>query len=126
MPLPVDNTQRAREAFADALDREGARGQLSVHVRTGIDNSHGGSAAVYAINKLLQEEWDLRPGRQWRHVKTGHTYEIVAVGIWEPDLQPSVVYRSLIGEIWIRPRSVFLQQVYDDTSSSFKRRFEPL
>lgn len=62
MPLPVDNTQRAREAFADALDREGARGQLSVHVRTGIDNSHGGSAAVYAINKLLQEEWDLRPG----------------------------------------------------------------
>lgn len=43
----------------------------------------------------------------WIHKKTGHRYEIVTFGLIEATLEPSVVYRSDKGQVWIRPVTEF-------------------
>ena len=45
---------------------------------------------------------------RWLHVKSGGTYEVVAVGRIEADLSPVVIYRSdKDGTVWVRPIDEF-------------------
>lgn len=46
-------------------------------------------------------------GGWWIHRKTGHRYEIVTFALIEATLEPSVVYRSEKGQVWIRPAHEF-------------------
>ena len=46
-------------------------------------------------------------GGWWIHKKTGHRYEIVTFALIEATLEPSVVYRSEKGQVWIRPAEQF-------------------
>lgn len=46
-------------------------------------------------------------GGWWIHKKTGHRYEIMTFALIEATLEPSVVYRSQQGQVWIRPAHEF-------------------
>lgn len=46
-------------------------------------------------------------GGWWIHKKTGHRYEIMTFALIEATLEPSVVYRSEKGQVWIRPAHEF-------------------
>lgn len=54
----------------------------------------------------------------WRHVKTGHIYDIVTFALIEKDLTPVVVYRSRVwkNQVWIRP----LDEFFDGRFETFK------
>lgn len=43
----------------------------------------------------------------WEHMKTKEVYTILAFGNIEKTLEPSVVYQSSKGQVWIRPASEF-------------------
>jgi hypothetical protein len=55
-----------------------------------------------------------KPGR-YRHYK-GQYYEVIETALHSETLQAFVVYRALYGEgnLWIRPRSMFLGRVEVD------------
>lgn len=49
----------------------------------------------------------------WKHVKTGHFYEIVSLGVIEKDGTPAVIYRRVFSDptgpiLWIRPLDEFM------------------
>lgn len=48
----------------------------------------------------------------YKHFK-GNEYEVIDVGTHSETLEPFVVYRALYGEhkLWIRPVSMFLEEV---------------
>jgi hypothetical protein len=62
-------------------------------------------------NELIQ------PGR-YRHFKGGE-YEVIGMARHSETLEPFVVYRALYGEgeLWIRPASMFREQVTRDGKS---------
>lgn len=57
---------------------------------------------------------DLKPGK-YRHFK-GKEYELLCLATHSETLEPMVVYRALYGEggIWIRPASMWTEQVDRD------------
>lgn len=57
------------------------------------------------------EESPVKVGQIWRHVKTDHTYSILALGLDEPTLSPIVIYTGDDGVVWSRLLSVFLENV---------------
>lgn len=48
------NTRRIREIFAEELDRN-SESRLAEMVRMGSDNSHGGTAAIAAMQRVKDE-----------------------------------------------------------------------
>lgn len=46
-------------------------------------------------------------GGWWIHKKTSNRYEIITFALIEATLEPSVVYRSEKGQVWIRPAEEF-------------------
>lgn len=47
-------------------------------------------------------------GELWKHYKGG-LYRIVAVGKYEPTMEPVAIYKALKdGEIWVRPMPQFM------------------
>ena len=46
-------------------------------------------------------------GGWWIHKKTSKRYEIITFALIEATLEPSVVYRSEKGQVWIRPAEQF-------------------
>lgn len=46
-------------------------------------------------------------GGWWIHKKTSNRYEIITFALIEATLEPSVVYRSEKGQVWIRPAHEF-------------------
>ncbi len=57
---------------------------------------------------------EIRPGR-YRHFK-GNEYEVLGVAKHSETLEPMVVYRALYGEggLWVRPLSMWTEQVERD------------
>lgn len=63
------------------------------------------------------------PGQKWRHYQTDAVYVVVAVGLFEPDLEPLVHYRiaGVPGNdytfpvLWTRHLDVFCGQVAEDS-----------
>lgn len=53
----------------------------------------------------------------WIHKKTGHRYEIVTFALIEATLEPSVVYRSEKGQVWIRPAHEFFDGRFQQENS---------
>lgn len=56
---------------------------------------------------------DLNAGRNWTHLKTGNTYEVITVSnlnSTKPDFVPTVVYRDNEGAIWSRPVCEFVEK----------------
>jgi hypothetical protein len=51
----------------------------------------------------------IRPA-QYRHLKSGDVYEVVACCLREADLEPCVVYRDQHGVSWVRPLAEFQQR----------------
>ena len=55
------------------------------------------------------------PGQRYRHHATDYVYVITAIGIYEPDLEPQVIYRVSVDDIlWIRPLDMFFGFVQKD------------
>ena len=54
---------------------------------------------------------EIKPGR-YRHFK-GNEYELIGIAKHSETLEPMVVYRALYGEggLWVRPASMWLEQV---------------
>lgn len=46
----------------------------------------------------------------WRHLKTGHIYDLKTIGLLEKDLTPVIVYQSRVwpNQVWVRPATEFL------------------
>ena len=67
---------------------------------------------------------ELKPGK-YRHFK-GKEYELLYVAKHSETLEPMVVYRALYGEggVWVRPASMWNEQVTRDGYSG--PRFIPL
>jgi hypothetical protein len=51
----------------------------------------------------------LRRPAEYRHLKSGDVYEVVAC-LREADLEPCVVYRDQHGVSWVRPLTEFQQR----------------
>lgn len=47
-------------------------------------------------------------GSKWLHLKSKHTYEVVAIGYLESSLTTIVVYKGVEGLVWVRPITEFL------------------
>lgn len=47
-------------------------------------------------------------GSKWLHLKSKHTYEVIAVGYLESSLTTIVVYKGSEGLVWVRPITEFL------------------
>lgn len=47
-------------------------------------------------------------GSKWIHLKSKHTYEVVAIGYLESSLTTIVVYKGSEGLVWVRPITEFL------------------
>jgi hypothetical protein len=50
------------------------------------------------------------PGQKYRHCETGTVYLVIAVGLYEPDLEPLIHYRDAADEygiVWTRQLHVF-------------------
>ena len=65
------------------------------------------------------------PGQRYRHYKTGGIYLVVAVGLFEADLEPLVHYRLADDEyaiVWTRYLGVFGGQALQD--GALVRRYE--
>lgn len=55
-------------------------------------------------------ERDVLPGQRYQHYKTGDIYVVVAVGLFEADLEPLVHYRLAADEyglVWTRHLDIF-------------------
>ena len=65
---------------------------------------------------------EIKPGR-YRHYK-GQEYEVIGIARYSETLEDLVVYRALYGEgeIWVRPKEMFLDTVEVDGKKV--RRFE--
>jgi len=65
---------------------------------------------------------EIKPGR-YRHYK-GQEYEVIGIARHSETLEDLVVYRALYGEgeIWVRPREMFLDTV--EREGKKVRRFE--
>ncbi|KKW48003.1 MAG: hypothetical protein UY99_C0018G0019 [Parcubacteria group bacterium GW2011_GWA1_59_11] len=65
---------------------------------------------------------EIKPGR-YRHYK-GQEYEVIGIARHSETLEDLVVYRALYGEgeIWVRPKEMFLDTVEVDGKKV--RRFE--
>lgn len=50
---------------------------------------------------------------KFRHYKGG-MYELVCVATLESDLSPMIVYKAANGTLWVRPESVFFEQIVVD------------
>ena len=64
------------------------------------------------------------PGSQppfgyWEHQKTKEVYMIIGFGLIEKTLEPSVVYQSSQGQIWIRPATEFFDGRFKQVSGMF-------
>ena len=57
---------------------------------------------------------EFKPGK-YRHFKGGE-YELIGIASHSKTLEPMVVYRALYGEqgLWVRPASMWLEQVDRD------------
>lgn len=55
-------------------------------------------------------------GARYKHYKTGGTYKVVAVGLYEETTEPCVVYKAEYGSemTWIRPLGSWLDEVLVD------------
>jgi len=65
------------------------------------------------------------PGQTFRHYKTGSLYLVIAVGLYEPDLEPLVHYRAAdneYGVVWTRQLHVFAGKALD--GETLVQRFE--
>ena len=56
---------------------------------------------------------EVRVLQRWKHTKTGTVYTVVALGIAEATLTPSVVYAGHDGVVWVRDLTVFLGNTDD-------------
>lgn len=65
----------------------------------------------------------LHAGQRYRHYKGG-LYEMVGAATLESDLSAMIVYRSADGALWIRPQSVFFEQV--EVDGRLVPRFAPV
>jgi Uncharacterized protein conserved in bacteria len=67
---------------------------------------------------------EIKPGR-YRHYK-GKEYEVIGIAKHSESLEEFVVYRALYGDgqLWIRPREMFLQEI--TVEGRKKLRFEYL
>jgi hypothetical protein len=56
-----------------------------------------------------------QPGQIWKHSKKGNLYKIIAVGKHSESLEDMVVYETqydnLVSKIWIRPLSMWNEEV---------------
>lgn len=52
---------------------------------------------------------EVRAGQQWKHLKTGGTYTVIATGLDEASLAPVVVYKGSDDVVWVRSLKVFLE-----------------
>lgn len=55
----------------------------------------------------------------WEHVKTKQSYTILAFGLIEKTLEPSVVYQGPNGQVWIRPATEFFDGRFKQVSGPF-------
>ena len=101
-----------------------ATDSISIHAPFHPGLSRG---AGYAI---LGENWEtggnameIRPGR-YRHFK-GKEYQVLGVAVHSETLEPMVVYRALYGEggLWVRPASMWSEQVERDGYSGPRFRW---
>lgn len=60
---------------------------------------------------------------KFRHYKGG-VYEFVCEATLESDLTPMMVYRAKDGTVWVRPKSVFFEQI--DVDGQSVQRFLPI
>lgn len=60
---------------------------------------------------------------KFQHYKGG-IYELICEGTLESDLTPMMVYRAADGSIWVRPKSVFFEEVRVD--GVLRPRFRPI
>jgi hypothetical protein len=61
---------------------------------------------------------------RYRHFKGG-LYDVLHEATLEADLTPVIVYRSQDGQVWVRPRDVFFEDV-DDGKGGHVPRFAPV
>lgn len=70
------------------------------------------------------------PGQRYKHNKTGTVYLVIAVGLFEPDLEPLVHYRIAddeYGIVWTRHLGVFCGRALQPGASGgavLVKRFE--
>lgn len=62
---------------------------------------------IDSMGEPIRDPSSQPPFGWWIHKKTGHRYEIVTFALIEATLEPSVVYRSEKGQVWIRPAHEF-------------------
>jgi hypothetical protein len=65
------------------------------------------------------------PGQTYKHYKTGGLYLVIAVGLYEPDLEPLVHYRDAddeYGIVWTRQLHVFAGKALN--GETLVQRFE--
>lgn len=60
---------------------------------------------------------------KFQHYKGG-VYEMICEATLESDLTPMMIYRAADGSIWVRPRSVFFEEVNVD--GTLRPRFQQI
>lgn len=55
----------------------------------------------------------------WEHVKTKQSYSIIAFGLIEKTLEPSVIYQGANGQVWVRPCHEFFDGRFKQTAGPF-------
>ena len=72
----------------------------------------------------MMDTQEIRPGI-WRHFK-GNRYQVIGVAKHSETLEPMVVYRALYGEggLWVRPASMWLENVERDGKTYQRFVFE--
>ena len=70
---------------------------------------------VNSMEKNTKGVRTLKPGKRYRHFK-GNYYLVLYLAKHSETLEDMVVYQALYGErgIWVRPLSMFLEQVEKD------------
>lgn len=71
----------------------------------GGKSDHQGRFLTFTAKRTLVELPE--PATRYRHVKTGREYSFTAIGKWEPNLEPVVIYEAPDGTVWVRPAVEF-------------------
>lgn len=86
----------------ESLERESASTPDPAQIRA--------DALRDAVGKYVIDPQQPAVGSIWRHLKSGHTYRVIACGLIENDLTPSVIYTNLNPDSdplsaanWVRP-----------------------
>ncbi len=80
--------ERAREIFAEEMEKFGEH-RFSELVRDGVDNSHGGLAALKAISRAVEEAtagmMPITDAKSMTHTVSEEAAHAAAAGQWAPD-----------------------------------------